>query len=138
MAWFLSLIIFMLLLVTNKQTQDSTVRYLANIKERDEREELLVGSAAKKSFITTTAVLIFLLFASCFTFTFGKNNNELKKRYIAIGFQFLDSQKKSESLDSDGVILQHKDIPLSKSTLLLIVLALHVGSFKFRLRREIS
>lgn len=57
--WFALLLIFVILLAFRKDTQESTVKHLAGLKERDEREELIMGLAAKRSFTATAGLLIF-------------------------------------------------------------------------------
>jgi hypothetical protein len=49
--------------------QETTLRRIANIRDRDEREEFLTGQAARVSYLSTLAAGIFLLFLSAFRFS---------------------------------------------------------------------
>ncbi len=138
--WFLALIIFMVMLVINKESQEQSVKFLAGIKERDEREQLVTGIAARTSFVATTSLLIFLLFMSCFTLRIAKNPDasvDGKKSSLTIGFK-LDAASMQEPTNEDGVMYERKDIPLSKSGIILLILIWQVTAFRIKVRKEIG
>lgn len=141
MLWFLSLIVFMFLLIFRKETQESTIKRLAGIQERDEREEVVMGLAARRSFVATTSLLIALLFASCFTLSVARLQNQTvdgKKSSLSIGFHFAGTDAKT-STSPDGLVrFEHHDLPLSKSALLLLVLVWQMGSFRISAKRELG
>lgn len=141
MVWFLSLFIFMVLLVFRKDTQEATIKHLAGIKERDEREQIIMGLAARRSFVATTALLIFLFFLSCFTLSIAKlpdNSVDGKKSSLSIGFNFSSTDQKTTSSNDGKIMFEHHDIPLSKSAILLIVIVWQVSVFRFKARQELS
>jgi hypothetical protein len=63
-TWFVLLIVFLICLVVYPQVQEQTLKRIANLKERDEREEYLTGRASRSSYLSMMSVLIFLLFIS--------------------------------------------------------------------------
>lgn len=139
--WFLSLFIFMVLLVFRKDTQESTIKHLAGIKERDEREQIVMGLAARRSFVATTALLIFLFFLSCFTVTVARlpdGTTDGKKSSLALGFRFAGLDTKTDTSDDRKVMFEHHDLPISKSALILLILAWQVSVFRFKARKELS
>ena len=139
--WFLCLFTFMVLLVLRKDTQEATIKHLAGIKERDEREQMVMGFAARRSFVATTALLIFLFFLSCFTLNVARLTDktvDVKKTSLAIGFSFSGTDKKTTPSDNEKVMFEHHDIPLSKSAILLIVLVWQISIFRFKARQELN
>jgi hypothetical protein len=141
-AWFVCLFIFMLLLVFRKETQDSTIKYLAGLRERDEREEVIMGVAAKRAFTATTSFLIFLLFLSCFTLSIAKLPPEQavdrKNTTLSIGFHLTGSEPAVSTSPDGTVYYEHRDLPLSKSAIILVVLIWQVATFRCQARREIG
>jgi len=142
MLWFLLLFVFMILLVFRKDTQESTVKYLAGLKERDEREEIIMGLAAKRSFTATAGLLIFLLFLSCFTLTIAKippnQTVDGKKSSLSLGFHFTGTENRESIFPEGQIIYEHHDLPLSKSAILLLVLLWQLATFRIRARRELG
>ena len=141
MIWFLCLLIFMILLVFRKDTQEATIKQLAGIKERDEREQIVMALAARRSFVATTALLIFLFFVSCFTVSVARlpdNTVDGKKSSLSIGFNFSGTDKKTTSSSDGKVMFEHHDLPLSKSAILLIVLVWQVSVFRFKARQDLK
>jgi len=139
--WFLSLFVFMILLVFRKETQESTIKYLAGIKERDEREEAIMGMAARRSFIATTGLLIFLLFLSCVTVSIARLPDEAidgRKNSLSLGFQFKATDYRSSTSGDGNVMYDHRDLPLSKTGVILLVLIWQVSAFRIKARRELA
>lgn len=139
--WFVCLILFMIFLVFRKETQESTIKLIAGIKERDEREQVIMGMAARRSFVATTALIIVLLFVSCFTLNVAKLSNQTmdgKKSSLTIGFHFTATEKKP-TLSSDGhVVFEHHDLPLSKSAILLLVLIWQMAAFRINAKKALA
>ncbi|MFN8944869.1 MAG: hypothetical protein ACK5WZ_09620 [Pseudobdellovibrionaceae bacterium] len=141
MIWFLCLLIFMVLLVFRKDTQEATIKHLAGIKERDEREQIVMGMAARRSFVATTGLLIFLFFLSCFTLSVARLTDQTidgKKSSLSLGFHFTGTDTKTTTDNDGNVMYEHRDIPLSKSAILLIVLVWQVSVFRFKARQELK
>jgi len=141
MIWFLCLLIFMVLLVSRKDTQEATIKHLAGIKERDEREEVVMGLAARRSFVATTSLLIFLLFLSCFTVRVARLPDQTidgKKSSLSLGFRFNSTDARLVPDGDNQIMYEHRDIPLSKSAIILIILIWQVTTFRFKARKELQ
>lgn len=141
MLWFIVLIVFLLLLVLIPEAREKTLKRLANLKERDEREQYITGKASRSAYISTLSLLIFLLFISIFSLNISKipdheiKDGKSKTLSIGLGFSLLDESK--VKMDSTGNILfETKDIPLSKSAILLILIGWQLVSFNLSARRE--
>ncbi|HLB41684.1 MAG TPA: hypothetical protein VJN02_02325 [Gammaproteobacteria bacterium] len=72
MCWFLTLVLYMIFLVMVPNVRDKTLRRLANLKERDEREEYITGKAARASYIATLSLTLFFLFFSLIDINLSK------------------------------------------------------------------
>lgn len=138
--WFALLLVFMILLAVRKQTQESTIKYLAGLKERDEREEIIMGLAAKRSFTATIGLLIALLFLSCFTISITKLPEDRvadgKRGTLNIGFRFTGTDTPRTTSPDGAVLYEHHDLPLSKSALILLILIWQLATFRVQARRE--
>ena len=138
--WFLSLIIFLILIVFIDSTREMVTRRIANIKERDEREIYITGKASRKAFTSTLSVLIFLFFISIFTFNISKLPSEEivnnRAKSLSIGFNFkLTDDSKLEKDQTGQVLVESKDIPLSKSAILLLLIVWQVSTFGLSARK---
>lgn len=140
MAWFAVLIIFLVMLIASSQVREKTLKRLANIKERDEREQQITGVAARSAYISTIGLLIFLLFFSLFNFNVRKYPDGTAPQgksglaTITMHFNLTDSAKKEAQ--PDGTIFESKDIPLSKSAIILLVLIWQLVAFNLTARRQ--
>lgn len=140
-VWFGALLVFLVLLVFRKDTQESAIKRLAGISERDEREEIIMGLAARRSFVATTAFLIVLLFISCFTVSIARlpdGTVDGKKGMLTIGFNLTATDKKTQTAPNGSVVFEHHDLPLSKSAILLLVLFWQISTFKYKAQKELS
>ena len=59
-AWVLIMLYLVTKMVFSKSVREVLMTKLAGIKERDERESVVAGNAAKFSFLSTLALLLFL------------------------------------------------------------------------------
>lgn len=64
LTWIAVLCIFLVLLIILPSVRESTIRRLANLKERDEREQYITGKAARASYIAGLSMMIILFFIS--------------------------------------------------------------------------
>ena len=145
--WFFTLFIFLVLLVVNKTARELTINRIAGLKDRDERETMISGNAAKTTFITSISILIFLFFLSVFQFQVRHLppeemlNGKSKTMSISFGFKlFEDSESASTHTLSEpqpGAIILTKDIPLTKSSLLLLLIVWQLFSFRMSMRKQL-
>lgn len=140
--WFALLFFFSVLLAFRRETQEATVKYLAGIKERDERELAVMGAAARRTFTATTGLLVFLLFLSTMTVHIARRPNSQvtdgKHHTLSLGFGFSPTSHERAHNADGSIIFEHYDLPLSKSALLMMILIWHVGSFRLRAKRELG
>jgi hypothetical protein len=138
-VWFVLLFIFMWMLVFHAETREQVIRRIANIKERDEREEIVTGKASRVTFVSSLSLLILLLFLSAFTLQLKKLPPEQvvndKHGLIALGFDFHFLDDAVKITNDQGLVIEKKDIPLSKSAILLLAIFWQLASFRMYSRR---
>ena len=139
MIWFIASTILAVLLLIAPSTRAYVISKLSQKKERDEREAILVGEAAKFSFIATSGVVLALLFLSTLTYTkqVGAPSDATPYQSITIGDKFLDLDPGITNKSVDGSQIQVKEfgLPLSKTGLLLLILCLQILTFVIYNRR---
>jgi hypothetical protein len=142
LTWVLALFIFAIMLVVSKSIREQTLRRIANVKERDEREQIVTGKAARTTYISTLSFLILLLVLSIFQVNVVKldsANPDGKKHTLNVGLKFnlMDSGKEEKNLKGE-TILQSNDIPLSKTGIVLAIFAWQIIAFSLCARRELQ
>ena len=146
MIWFAVLIIFLAMLVAVPSVRENTLRHLANLKERDEREEYITGKASRAAYISTLSLMLFFLFFSLFSLTivrFPADQVNPKRHMvvnISIGASLWDSPK-PESNHMEGtvageVLFATKNIMPSSTSILIILLAWQLLIFNYTARKE--
>ncbi|HAZ13433.1 MAG: hypothetical protein A2X86_14585 [Bdellovibrionales bacterium GWA2_49_15] len=127
----------------SKSLRDGLLKKLARIQDRDEREEIISGNAAKFSFLSTLALLCLFLFLSLCTMRLERrpaNDPRPSKNVISLGMQFklidtLSYKKESQGREGE-VIVDYSEFPLTKAALIILLIAWQVGSYHYRARRE--
>ena len=76
MCWFAVLVLFLTLSVLAPSIREKTLRRLANLKERDEREQYITGQASRAAYISTLSLTLFFLFFSIFSLKISSLPNE--------------------------------------------------------------
>jgi hypothetical protein len=142
MFWFIILILFLILLVAVPSAREKTLKRLANLKERDEREQYITGKAARATYISTLSLMILFLFCSVFTLNIYRAPESQaingKRGTVSIGLHFaLLDESKTEKISENQVLFESKDIPLSKSAIILIFLSWQLLSFNLTARKEL-
>ncbi|MAX65341.1 MAG: hypothetical protein QF441_11420 [Bacteriovoracaceae bacterium] len=140
--WFFCSVYFLLSLIVNKKLRESIFTRLAGIKERDEREEIVVGKAMKSSFLFTLGLLVCLL---AFSTTRTDKNTTLTtdsnfRGSFTIGhLEFKGEPIRKYEKETHGDIHQFEtyDIPLSKTSLILIIILAQLFSYHLFARREL-
>jgi len=140
MLWFVVLIAYLIMLVVMQSVRDSTLRCLANLKERDEREVYITGKAARTAYISTLSLMICLLFFSVFSVRVSKDQlgdstkeNQKKTLSISMGFSLFEV---SETAGNRGVLFNSKSHSLSSSSVILILMCWQLFVFNLAARRE--
>jgi hypothetical protein len=137
--WTLTSLILTISMFFSKNNRDAFLKKLSGIKERDEREVQIVGKALKSSYLTTMTILLFLLLISLFNVrVFKKSVHNVEQGQprgaviLSIGFKVLNSeaaivtQKEGYDLYFDLNV-----IPISPSTLILLLMLWQIVSYRF-------
>ena len=141
MIWFVAFMLFMVSMVIVPNVREKALRRLANLQEKDEREEYITGKAARSSYIATLSLTLFFLFFSMFNFNYStleKTSPEKPGHSVTIGFGYrLFAETVSDKQTVKGVspIFDSTTYALSGSTLLLILLAWQLIFFNLSARK---
>jgi hypothetical protein len=142
-SWMLLSIYLAVRLIFSGAFREKVLTRLTFIKERDEREVMLTGKAAKTTMLTTIAILIFLFCLSCFQISVYSIPPEQaldgKSRVISLGlnFEFLESLPKDESSEvmQQQNILAYTGLPVSSSALILGLIMWQILAYNYSMRR---
>ena len=126
LLWLLSLLVFLFRIAFFATYREACFKTLAGLKERDEREEMIVGQAARSSFLLMLAILLVFFFLS--TWRFGTSAIDNSGQSITLGH--LDLVENVLSRSESGKTIYHS-IPISKTALLALLVALQVVSFRY-------
>jgi hypothetical protein len=137
--WFFAALYVMTGLVMSSRFRDSALTRFARIKERDEREEHIVGRASRGSFLFMLALLIALFAISTFRYDRPVSNGGDKKDYsITLGhLDFVSDKPVVTKITFDGKEREFAsyDLPLSKTSLLLLLIVVQMASYHLFARR---
>lgn len=141
MLWFVILFLYLVSLIIAPTIREKTLKRLANLKERDEREEYITGKASRSAYISTLSIMIFFLFLSMFNLSIYKVPKDKSidgHRYtLNMGFHYAVFNKVDNNTISEGTaVLDSKNIFPSTSTVILILLAWQLLAFNINARKE--
>lgn len=141
MIWFITVITFLIILVIVPAIREKTLRRLANLKERDEREEYITGKASRATYISTLSIMIFFLFFSMFSVSVTKLPEDQAvaghRTTVSIGMGFSLLTKSNEEKVSQGkVLFDSKNISLSSTSILLVIIMWQLLSFNLVARKQ--
>lgn len=141
MLWFTALAIFMVLIVVMPSVRDKTLRRLANLQERDEREEYITGQAARASYMATLSLSLLLLFISLTSFKLSnlpQTTPDQPKHSAQISFNFAvfgtPIPNKTEE-ERANIIFDSQDYSLSPSSIIILLLACQMITFNLTARK---
>jgi hypothetical protein len=141
MAWFSVLILFLLVLLIAPSVREKTLRRLANLQERDEREEYITGKASRASYIASLSMLLFFLFVSLFSLRITtispeqSINGHRHQVSLRVGYSLLNRDKIEKKTD-ENIMFDSENISLSSSSILLILLSWQLLTFNYTARKE--
>lgn len=141
MIWFAALILWMIGMVVVPEIREKSLRRLANLQERDEREEYITGKAARSSYVATLSLTLFFLFFSMFNFHYSKleqTSPDKPGHSIGIGFGyrlFAETVTDKQTVKGVSPIFDSTSYALSGSTLLLILLGWQLLFFNLSARK---
>ncbi len=145
-VWILFLVYTVFALAFQDQLRNRFVRWIAGIKENDERESLIAGLASKKTFIFMTGFIVLLIFLSVIRIEIyknktldsdGKNNGRIS---LGMGLKFIQSQNDDQPKDENETqrtyFIHYKEFPLATDGALILVGLMHIGAFYYFSRKE--
>jgi heme/copper-type cytochrome/quinol oxidase subunit 2 len=141
MLWFAVLVVFLVMLVILPAARERTLCRLANLKERDEREEYITGKAARASYIATLSMMILFLFFSIFSFSYYRlpeneaTNGKRTTISVSAGFNLLGDNQLVYSPETE-MIFSTKSYSLSSAAMLFILIGWQLAVFNLVARRE--
>lgn len=135
LLWFLALFLIICTLTFSKRFRESLLPKWTFLSERDERESLLSGNAARNTYLATIALTFLMLFLTSFQFGLRDLpvNEQIdgKTQSLSISLKLNLLEEKHKSLNKIGF----SEIPLTKQAILLLILTWHIGSFALTRRR---
>jgi phosphatidylglycerophosphate synthase len=143
MLWFVVLIIFLVMLVAFSRVREKNLRGLANLKERDEREEYITGKASRAAYISTLSLTIAFLFFSLVSFNIYRVptdqavNGKRTFASVSIGFSLQDKESQASSSPRE-ILFSSKNFSLSTSSILILLLVWQLGIFNLAARKELN
>jgi hypothetical protein len=145
-TWMALSLYLSLKLMISEPLRNHVLTKLTFIRERDEREAMLTGRATRTTFLTSIAILVFLFFLSCFQVSIGKLPPDKaidgKHHYLSlgIGFKLLESPRSGTPNDSpeNEDIFSYTCLPLSSTTLILVLILWLIISYNYSMRRLIK
>lgn len=142
-SWMLFSIYLGIRLMFCEIFREKVLTRLTFIKERDEREIMLTGKAAKTTMLTTLAILIFLFCLSCFQVSVYSIPPEKaidgKTRIVSLDlkFELLKSLPKNPSQETiqKQAILDYTGLPISSSAVILGLIMWQIIAYNYSMRR---
>lgn len=125
-GWFLSLIFVACATFLSSTYKENILQDVVLRREVDERESFISGQAAKKSILVTLVAGLLILIA-----TTGQYNRAetLDKSSFTIGnFRLSDDSPAAGHL-TDGSIVTHHQLPMSKTSLVLLIILIQLFSY---------
>ncbi|MBX2989331.1 MAG: hypothetical protein KF802_15690 [Bdellovibrionaceae bacterium] len=124
-AWMMSMVCVVMLTVFGSRFRDQVLHDYVLQKDRDEREEIISGEAAKKAIVITMVVC-----AVALIFSTGRLNvfDDIARSSLTVGhFQLTDSAVK-EITDGELNGIQY-ELPMSKTALFLLIMLIQLTSY---------
>lgn len=136
-VWLLSLIFVIIATFVSSNYKERILHDIVLRKDRDEREALISGQAAKKSILITLAASILILI--CTTGQYNKAET-IGKSSVTIGHFRLSDETPVTKQAEDGSAIIHYQIPMSKMSLVLLLILIQMTSYHainfFNLRKS--
>lgn len=142
-AWVLDLLYIVTKMLVSKNVRDIIMNKLAGIKERDEREMLVAGNAAKFAFLSTFALLLFMLVFSVTNFKVSKDQTSPAENkglaVIGFGATFIDEKAiVYEKTDKENFSFNYTSFPITKPFMIILLMFWQIGSYHLIARRELK
>jgi hypothetical protein len=143
-VWMALAIILSLRLIISPSFREQALVKVTFIRERDEREALMTGRAARATFLTSLAILILLFCLSCFQVSFYRMPPEYavdgKTGVVSLGvsLDFLENAGRGIA-DTPNVkkedIFTYDGLPVSSSGVILSLMVWQIVFYNYTMRR---
>jgi hypothetical protein len=143
LSWMVLSLYLSVRLMVSGPFRDQVITKLTFIRERDEREVLLTGKATRTTFMTSLAILIFLLCLSLFQISVYRVPPEKavngKTGTISLGLSFNPFQNSNQAISKDIIektdIVSYTGLPISNATVIMILILWQIISYNYSMRR---
>jgi hypothetical protein len=133
-------------LIASGPFRDQVIARITFIRERDEREAMLTGKAAKTAFLTSLALLIFLFCLSCFQVSVYRVPPERavdgKTGIVSLGLAFNILEQGNQNRAQDTIIrkniFSYKGLPISSTAIVLMLIFWLIASYNYSMRRLLN
>lgn len=123
--------------------RETVLARLTLMRERDEREAMLTGKAAKTAMLTSLAILIFLFCLSCFQVSVSTLPPELavdgKNKMISLGLSFNLLENAPPKVPGEGPqrgdIVSYTGLPFSSTAVILGLIVWQIIAYNYAMRR---
>ena len=135
MLWVLALLYTGVAFAVRRRFRAELVARLSGLRERDEREVLVTGQAARSTFLFSTALLLGALLLSVFSVSLKTGGTELGSLQISLGatFELSDYVDVTDTPDG-GTAVSLDFLPQSIAPLVLVFLTINLVFFRHRTR----
>jgi len=147
-SWMVVSLCLSIRLMVSASCREKVLAKLTFLKERDEREVLLTGQAAKNTMLTTLAILLFLFCLSCFQISIYQVPPEQavdgKSRVLSLGLQFdfiNSTTKKPPQTDENPEkenLVSYTALPISSSSVIIGLIGWQIVSYNYLMRRAMK
>lgn len=141
--WMVLSVYLSIRLMVSGSFRNHVIGKITFIRERDEREAILTGKAAKTAFLTSIAFLILLFCLSCFHVSIYRVPPEKavdgKTGFVTLGLGFdllkYDKQDRPEDAIQKQDIFSYRGLPVSGTTIILMLIVWQIIFYNYSMRR---
>jgi hypothetical protein len=145
-VWMMGSLYLSVRLMVSGPFRDQVIAKLTFIRERDEREALLTGKATRTTFLTSIAILILLFCLSCFQVSIYRVPPERavdgKTGIVSLGVGFSLLERSKQVRPEDTIqkkdIFSYRGLPVSSTTVILMLIVWQIVSYNYSMRRLIK
>lgn len=136
LSWLASGIYLLGKLIYVQGFRDQLFLSLSKASERDERELIVSGEAARKSIVTTMAFIFIIMFASLVNVKVAKKHDEQleKKGYVQVGLGIA----KKDVLQDETIIFKYNMSEVPSFIFVVFILGVMLTSYKYHFSRLIK
>lgn len=140
-TWMLISLFLSLRLLFSSKFRSEALSRLSFFRERDEREVMISAKATRNSFLTTLALLIFMLGLSMMEVAVFRVPEELatngKTGTLSLGLKvnFFLNEVKQVATPSSQDYFRYSGLPLSNFAILMVLILWQLGSYNYFMRR---